>query len=253
MNVLQQAFSNQKAFIGYITAGHGGIAYTEQAACALVEGGVDILEIGVPFSDPIADGPVIQAAMQEALVASVDMHTVFHAIRKIKQQTHVPIVLFTYYNPLIAMGLDEGLSSAAKAGVDGVLVVDLPIEASKTYFEICKTHQLEPIGLISPSTDEHKVRAINKHCNAFLYYVCRNGITGIKDTLPSDYIEKIKSIRMLSDNPVVSGFGIGSSALAAEALRHADGFVVGSAFVRAISNGASPADLKNLATDIDPR
>ncbi len=253
MNLLKQVFSGRKAFIAYITAGHRSIEYTEQAACALVEGGVDILEIGIPFSDPIADGPIIQDAMNEALEASVSIQSVLNAVRNIKKQTQVPIVLFTYYNPLIAIGLNEVLSDIAEAGVDGILVVDLPIEESKIYFKQCQLNKLEPICLLSPSTDENRIRDINKHCNSFLYYVCRNGTTGIKDALPSNYMEKIETINSLSDNPVVSGFGIGNRSLAAQALQHADGFVVGSAFVNAISNGASPSDLKNLATEIDPR
>lgn len=253
MNLLKQVFSGRKAFIAYITAGYRSIEYTEQAAFALIEGGVDILEIGIPFSDPIADGPIIQSAMNEALEASVDIHSVLNTVRNIKEQTQVPIVLFTYYNPLIAIGLDEVLSKIAKAGVNGILVVDLPIEESKMYFEKCQLNNLEPISLLSPSTDENRIIEINKYCNSFLYYVCRNGVTGIKNTLPSDYVKKIKTIKSLSDNPIVSGFGIGNRALAAQALKHADGFVVGSAFVNAISNGASPSDLKNLAIEIDPR
>jgi tryptophan synthase alpha chain len=253
MNLFKPAFSDRKAFIAYITAGQRSIEYTELAACALVDGGVDILEIGMPFSDPIADGPIIQHAMNEALEASVTINSVLNAIRNIKKKTHVPIILFTYYNPLIAIGIDAVISNSAAAGVDGILVVDLPIEESKTYFETCKLNKIEPIWTVSPSTHEKRTKEINKYCNSFLYYVCRNGTTGVKNTLPPDYVEKIKRIKTLSDKPVISGFGIGNSALAAQALEHADGFVVGSAFVHAISNGASPADLKNLATDIDPR
>jgi len=280
-NAFKQIFNNRQAFVGYITAGHRGIAYTEQAACALVEGGVDILEIGIPFSDPIADGPIIQAAMKEALKGSVEVRgeasvevlgevpitidSVLKAIRNIKKQTNVPIVLFSYFNPLLSMGLDKALYEAADAGVDGILVVDLPIEESReepreesreesnNYFEKCLSNNLAPICLLSPSTDKNRIKEISKHANAFLYYVCRNGTTGIKDALPNDYVEKIKTIKSLSSQPVVSGFGIGNKTLAAQALKHADGFVVGSAFVSAISNGASPSDLKNLAIEIDPR
>lgn len=253
MKKFERIFNSHKAFVGYITAGHRGMHYTEQAACALVKGGVDILEIGVPFSDPIADGAIIQEAMVDALNNSSDLKTVFRAVSNIKQKAQVPIILFTYLNPLLAIGIDSALYEASKAGVDGILVVDLPIEESSNYFEKCIASGLEPICLVSPSTDNNRVVEINRHCNSFLYYVCRNGTTGIKNSLPNDYIQKIKSIKLHSDKPVVSGFGIGDKALAKQVLQHADGFVVGSAFVKAISDGASPADLQNLATEIDPR
>ena len=122
-----------------------------------------------------------------------------------------------------------------------------------SFLENCRLNKLKPICLIPPSTDEERIKRINKHCHSFLYYVCRNGITGVKNNLPENYVKKIKAIKSLSNNPVVTGFGIGNRKLAAQALQHADGFVVGSAFVNAISNGASPSDLKDLAIEIDPR
>ena len=139
-----------------ITAGHGGIEYTQQAAIALAQGGVDILEIGIPFSDPVADGPIIQQAMQDALQANIGIQATLKLVRNIKQQTSVPIVLFTYFNPLLAMGLDTALQQAADAGVAGILVVDLPLEESETYFNTCRQHNLEPICLLSPTTNEPK-------------------------------------------------------------------------------------------------
>ncbi|MCH9689999.1 MAG: tryptophan synthase subunit alpha [Gammaproteobacteria bacterium] len=253
MNLFKPVFSDRKAFVAYITAGQRSIEYTEKAASALVAGGVDILEIGMPFSDPIADGPIIQHAMNEALDASVTINSVLNTICNIKKQTYVPIILFTYYNPLIAIGMNQMMSDSAAAGVDGILVVDLPLEESTAYIQACKLNNIEPIWTVSPSTHEERTKEINQYCNSFLYYVCRHGTTGVKTTLPPDYAEKVKRIKTLSDKPVISGFGIGNRALAAQALKHADGFVVGSAFVDAISHGASPADLKNLAIEIDPR
>ncbi|MCH9757376.1 MAG: tryptophan synthase subunit alpha [Gammaproteobacteria bacterium] len=253
MNAFKTVFHDRKAFIAYITAGHGGMDYTEAAARALVAGGVDILEIGLPFSDPMADGPTIQLAMQETLKTPVRFDAVLKMIERIKKQTKTPIVLFSYLNPLLKIGLNQALKAASYAGVDGLLVVDLPLEASNDYFKACARYQLQPIGLVAPSTPAERIKRISQTTNAFLYYVCRNGTTGMKNALPSDYSEKICQIKSLTDIPVVSGFGIGSKALAAEALQPADGFVVGSRFVHAISSGASPCDLKQLAHQIDPR
>lgn len=253
MNIFQKIFKQKKAFVAYITAGHGGEHYTQQAALALIDGGVDILEIGVPFSDPIADGPTIQHAMNQALDTGITLNSIFKTVTHIKTQTQTPIVVFTYYNPLLAMGLDQALKTAALAGVDGMLVVDLPIEESNAYFKACKQYNIEPICLISPTTSAERIATINQNCDSFLYYVCRNGTTGIKSDLPLDYAQKLATIKANTTQPVVSGFGISDRQLSAQALEHADGFVVGSAFVKAITDGASPADLKTLTMNIDPR
>ncbi len=253
MNRLHAIFKKKKAFVGYLTAGHMGLHYTEQAACALVNGGVDILEIGLPFSDPTADGPVIQHAMEDALARGTHVDAALECIMRIKKRTTAPVVLFTYYNLLHAKGLSDALQCAKQAGVDAVLVVDLPLEASKPYLEHANKHKLDTIGLISPSSNERRIEQISRAHHGFLYYVCRHGTTGIKPSLPQDYAAKLARIRGLTESPIVSGFGIGTRALAADAIQHADGFVVGSAFVKAISDGKAPNDLQQLAAHIKPR
>lgn len=253
MNTFDAVFNNKKAFVAYITAGHNGLDYTEAAGRALIDGGVDILEIGIPFSDPVADGPVIQQAMNQALEAPINLTAIFNTIKKIKKYASTPIVLFSYYNPLFACGLEKALEQAALAGVDGILIVDLPFEESEAYFKLCAKHGLKPICLISPSTAADKIEKLNQVDSGFLYYVCRNGTTGVKNNLPHDYKDKMQQLKKLTAKPIVCGFGIGNSALAQQALAHAHGFVVGSAFVNAISNGASAEDLKQLALKINPR
>jgi tryptophan synthase alpha chain len=253
MNCFQSLFAAKKTFVGYLTAGHRGLDYTVEAACALVEGGVDILEIGLPFSDPVADGPTIQAAMTDALTHDCELSAVFDAIKSIKKRTGVPIVLFSYLNPLLHGGLKANLKQAKKHGVDAVLLVDMPLEESNEYFSICQKVGLEPVGLLSPTTPLSRVKAIDGHCHSFLYYVCRSGVTGVKSSLPAGFADKMRQLLSVCDAPVVCGFGIGDKVLAKQALDHADGFVVGSAFVAAMSEGASPAELKSLAALIDPR
>jgi tryptophan synthase alpha chain len=246
-------FKNRKVFLGYLTAGHRGLAYTESAALALIAGGVDILEIGLPFSDPIADGPVIQTAMQATLREPLSYHDVLAMISRLKEKTHTPIILFTYYNPLLAIGLDCALDLAKQAGVDGLLIVDLPFEESMGYFITCEKYQLAPINLISPTTSSEKIKKIGQYSRGFLYYVCRHGTTGIQTDLPSDYATQMIRIKNHTSLPIVSGFGIASRRLAKHALEHAAGFVVGSAFVSAMIDGAHANDLTILAKTLDPR
>ena len=253
MNTMKGIFAKKKAYIAYLTAGQRDCAHTVEAAVSLVEAGVDILEIGVPFSDPIADGPVIQQAMNNALLKKCTLDEVLMVIKQIKQRVNVPIVLFSYYNPILKAGLASALQSASRAGVDGILVVDLPLEEADTLHQQCLKNLIEPVSLLSPSTNYERIKKISQHGGAFLYYVCRNGTSGVKSDMPEDYANKMKQIKSQANQPIVSGFGIGSRALAEQALKHADGFVVGSAFVNAIASGASLAKLKQLAIDIDPR
>lgn len=253
MNKFTELFDRGKVFVAYITAGQRGLECTKQAAIALVQGGVDILEIGVPFSDPIADGPTIQLAMNDALSSSVDLPAILETISEIKKVIDVPIILFSYSNPFFKMGLSHIFERIKHSGADGTLLVDCPLEESDVYFRYCKEYAIEPICIISPSTDKDRALQITKQCNSFIYYVCRNSVTGMKNSLPDNYAEKLKTLKKLTSKPIVTGFGISSRELAAIALEHSDGFVVGSAFVKAISEGATPDDLRQLALDIDPR
>ena len=153
----------------------------------------------------------------------------------------------------MAFGLEKSCNYAKKSGVDGILIVDMPIEESTDFFKYCHNYSLQPIGLISPSTEGDRLLQISSFCNSFLYYVCRNGTTGMQNSVPDDYAENMVKIKLVTNKPVVSGFGIGNKNIAQEILQYADGFVVGSAFVDAISAGASPNDLYKLALEIDPR
>ncbi len=253
MNCFQELFDKKKVFVGYVTVGHRGLDYTYEAACAMIDGGVDIMEVGLPFSDPVADGPTIQAAMTDALSHGFEFDHVMKTIKRIKSHKSIPIVLFSYLNPLLNGGLKKNLKKAKKAGADAVLVVDLPLEESAEYFAACQSVGLDPVSLVSPTTPLERVRQMDAHCNSFLYYVCRNGVTGVKSSLPEGFEDKIKQLKSVCETPIVCGFGIGNSDLASEVLAHADGFVTASAFVSKITDGADPASLKELAQRIDPR
>jgi len=250
---MKNLFKKRPAFVAYLTAGQRGLNFTKEAAIALAKGGVDLLEIGVPFSDPIADGPVIAQAMNEALSYPITLHSILNTIHEIKQVKNIPIVLFTYFNPLFKTGITKIMKEAKQAGVDAILTVDCPLEESSEYFSCAKSASMDTIGLISPSTEPERILKICQSDPAFLYYICRNGITGVKDSLPEDYLKKIAQIKSLSIIPVIAGFGISTKEMASSALECADGFVVGSLFVKAIADGISPLALQQLAINLDPR
>jgi len=253
-NKIQKLFDDQKkAYIAYLTAGDGGARATIDAALALVKGGVNFLEMGVPFSDPIADGPVIQAAATRALQQGTTLKQVLEIVKALRQKTDIPIVLFSYYNPiLIASERSNFFQEASQAGVDGLLIVDVPFEESHAVQQQCSEHQLALIYVVTPSTSMERLALINSHAQGFLYYACRKGTTGMRTGLPDDFVQKMKTIKSMTTLPVVAGFGIADRAVVQEVLREADGVVVGSLFVKALAEGMNSEDLTVLAKTIFP-
>ncbi len=242
--MIRKAFAKGPAFIGYLTLGDGGLDYSISSALALVKGGVDILEIGIPFSDPVADGPVIQKAMERSLQLGTKPHDVIPFLKAFREQSDVPIIIFSYYNPLLASpGL---LDLAHEAGANGILVVDLP-------FELMPKTSLDPVLIVSTSTPQERVKEIVKKGRGFIYYACQKGTTGMRGSLPLYSASDIARIKEESDLPVAIGFGISEKTSATDAIKLADGFIVGSYFVDAMSRKASPEELIKLAKQIDPR
>ncbi len=220
MSRISKAFANKKAFIGYLTAGKS----KPEDFLALLKMGVNVLEVGISFSDPVADGVVIQKAMQEALAANTTPETALEIVRSIRKKSDVAIILFTYLNP-IQRDLFGFLKRAKEAGVDGILIIDLPIEEYRGY---CG---LDPIFVISPSTPIERIEKIASLAKGFIYYACRKGTTGAREDLPEDLAEKVAQIKAVCNLPVAVGFGISSRRAADEVLKLADGVVVGSHFV----------------------
>ncbi|QVL58390.1 MAG: tryptophan synthase subunit alpha [Simkaniaceae bacterium] len=248
---MAECFKKSRPYIGYITAGDGGMGRTLEVALALVKGGVDLLEVGIPFSDPIADGPVIQEAMDRSLEGGTTPHDVLSFVEKFRKESDVPIVLFTYYNPLF-IGGQSLLDQAAKVGVDGLLVVDLPLEEGEEYQRGAKDAGLDTVFLIAPSTPKEKIKKIAAASSGFLYYVCRKGTTGTQEGFPEDLESRVKEIKEVSSLPVVVGFGISNKEMATKVLELADGFVVGSLFVDAIGKGKSAEELTTLTKSLKP-
>lgn len=244
---IEQLFANQKAFIAYITAGDGGRERSLESALALIEGGVNMLEIGVPFSDPIADGPVIQRAAKRALNAHTTLNDVLWLTQQIRRHSDIPLIFFSYLNPILAKSKTTFFEEAREAGVDGLLLVDCPLEESAPFHEQCTKNDISLIQVLSPSTSPARIEKINQKAQGFLYYACRKGTTGLRDELPSDLSDNINTIKSLTKLPVVVGFGISNRAMCESVLRVADGVVVGSFFVKAIEEGIEPHALKKLA------
>jgi tryptophan synthase alpha chain len=249
---IQQSFNNKKAFIGYLTAGDGGIHHTLNAALALIEGGINILEIGVPFSDPIADGPVIQRAATRALAAGTTLQDVLWLAAEIRKKSDIPLVLFSYLNPILATLQPAFFKHLQQAGIDGMLIVDCPIEESSLFHQACLDHEIAPIYVITPSTPIARIKKIAQHGIGFIYYACRKGTTGIRTALPTDFQDKMKLLQNNISLPMVVGFGIGEFDLAKQVLQLADGVVMGSVFVKALEENLPLTELTKMARQINP-
>jgi len=238
----------EKALIFYLTAGDPGLEETEELICCLERSGADILEIGVPFSDPTADGPVIQAASQRALKNGVTLPAILDMIERIRKTSEIPIVLFGYYNPIFIYGCEAFAQRASEAGVDGVLVVDLPFEESRELRSHTDACGVDFISLIAPTTNDARVRKIASTAGGFLYYISITGVTGTAKPQPGDVREEVSRIKKMTALPVVVGFGITTPGEAAEIAPFADGVVVGSALVKLIEENSGKPDLIDLVS-----
>ncbi len=224
----------RKAFIAYITAGDPNLTSTKRIALELEKSGVDILELGIPFSDPIADGPIIQAASHRALRGGVKLKKIFDMVIELRASTDMPIVFMTYYNPILRYGLDKFIISCRKCGVDGVIVPDLPFEEASDLIKCARLSGVATIFLASPTSTVKRIRHIVEDSRGFIYYVSLTGVTGTRSELPVDVISKIRAVKSATDKPVAVGFGVSNSEQASRIARVADGVIVGSAIVKLI-------------------
>lgn len=222
------------AFVAYVTAGDPSLERTVEIATALRRGGADVLELGVPFSDPIADGPTNQRAAERALAVGTTLGGVLEAVAEIRRREDLPVVLFTYSNPVLRFGVERFAEEAAAAGVDGVLFTDVPVEELGRFAPVLVAHRLDPILLVTPTSGRDRVKAAAKHGSGFLYLVSRTGVTGARQSLDSELEGHVRRVRRLSKLPVAVGFGISSPAQVAAVAAIAEGVVVGSAIVDVI-------------------
>ena len=227
--------ARRKAFVAYITAGDPNLKTTAQLAHSFERAGVDILELGVPFSDPLADGVVNQLAAERALKSGTTLKDILDLVASLRRRgVKMPLVLFTYFNPIHRYGATIFVRDAARAGVDGVLNLDLPPEESASYSALMERAGLHPIYLISPTTPPSRIARIARKARGFIYYVSREGVTGMREKLAGGIVSRIREIRRHTKAPVVVGFGISTPQQVRRTAGVADGCVVGSAIVHRI-------------------
>lgn len=229
--------------VTYTTAGDPDLARSAEILKALDRAGADVLEVGVPFSDPLADGPVIQRATERALAAGGSLRTALAMIAEVRPQIAAPIVVFSYANPLLRLGLDAFARQAADAGVDGVLALDLPIEEAGAFREALAASGLDTIFLLSPTTTEARIKKAAELGSGFLYGISRLGVTGARAQVASGAQEMVQRIRAHTSLPIALGFGISSPEHVAEVCAYADAAVVGSALVQMIAESGGSRDL----------
>jgi tryptophan synthase alpha chain len=229
--------------VAYITAGDPDLPRTEGILRALDRGGADVVEVGVPFSDPLADGPVIQRATERALASGTTLTGVLDLIGRVRASLGMPVVVFSYANPILRVGAERFADLACEAGVDGVLVLDLPIEEAGAFRAILAARGIDTILLLSPTTTDERLRMAARLGSGFLYAISRLGVTGARDELASGAEQMVRRIRAVSDLPVALGFGISKPEHVREVGRWADAAVVGSALVNVIADAGAAGDL----------
>ena len=253
-NRIEECFSRlraakQKAFIPYICAGDPTLPQTVELSLALEKAGADILELGLPFSDPLADGIVNQLAAQRALIAGASVGGVLDCVRDIRKRSQIPIVLYTYMNPLFQFGWDKFHVEAAAAGVDGLLILDLPPEEEAPVTAADLVH----IRLIAPTTPPERMARIAGTAKGFIYYVSREGVTGAREGVAASLSQQVKELRKVTSLPIAVGFGISTPDQAREVAQEADAVVVGSAIVAQVAeHGAKPDFVERVVAVVRP-
>jgi len=236
MTRLGQTFSGlrrrgERALIPYFTAGDPSLAVTRALLREAARRGADVIELGIPFSDPLADGPVIQRASQRALATGVTLPQILELVREARGEVPVPIVLLTYYNPIHAFGLKAFAHAAVEAGVDGVIIADLPPEEAGPFAIEARAAGLDLVHLVAPTSPPERMRLIARRSRGFIYVVSLTGVTGARATLPADLIEHLRQLRTVTTKPICVGFGISTPEQVAAVAAYADGVIVGSAIV----------------------
>jgi len=240
---------NEKALIVYLTAGDPSLDVTKNLIFCLEAAGVDTIEIGVPFSDPTADGPVIQAASQRALQTGTALQDVLDLVAEIRRTSQIPMLLFGYFNPIFTYGVEKFAKATQKAGVDGVLVVDLPPEEAQELRTYTDPAGLDFISLVAPTTGKDRLKNILKTATGFLYYISITGVTGTAAPKIGDIAREVTKIRELTKLPIAVGFGISNAAQAKEIGALADGIVIGSALIKLIDENRDNDNLVKIVSD----
>ncbi len=253
MNRIDEKFQalktqKKKAFIAFVTAGDPNLKTTEELVLAFEQSGVDIVELGVPFSDPLADGSTIQASSQRALKKGVNLEKIFHVVGRIRKKSQIPIALMTYYNPVFHYGETKFIKAAYDNGVDGVIVPDLPPEEADSLMAAARKRDIATTFFLSPTTTPKRMKHVIAVTTGFVYYVSLTGVTGARKQAPISSTQHIKSVVRVSSKPVCIGFGISNAAQVKSMSKISDGVIVGSAIVNEIlKNKGNKNLIKNVA------
>ncbi|MEK7713310.1 MAG: tryptophan synthase subunit alpha [Deltaproteobacteria bacterium] len=238
-----------KALISYIMAGDPGLEDTERLIIELEKAGADLIELGIPFSDPLADGPTIQKAAARALEQGVSLRDVIDLVKRVRKVSKVPIIFMSYYNPVFKYGEEKFVTDAVKAGVDGIIVPDLPPEEAGSLTALARGKGLDTIFLLAPTSDEDRINIVCKNSTGFIYYVSLTGVTGTREGLSKDIKGMVKKIKAHTKNPVAVGFGISRPEQAREISSWADGVIVGSAIVKIIEENVGKKTMPKKVHD----
>lgn len=254
MNRIDKKFKDlrknkQKAFIAFITSGYPNLDITKRLVLAFDKAGVDLVELGVPFSDPMADGPIIQEASRSALKKKINLNDILKTVKDLRRNTQIPICLMTYYNPVFCFGEEKFAKAASQCGVDGVIIPDLPPEEGKAFIKLANKYKLDVICFIAPTTSIKRVKYISSIARGFIYYVSLTGVTGIRSQLPRDLIANLKAVERTTKKPICVGFGISNPNQVKQINRFADGVIVGSAIVNKIKENIDRPDLIKKVTN----
>jgi tryptophan synthase alpha chain len=231
---ITRSLNVRPSLVAYVTCGDPDLATTREIVLAACRAGSDVIELGVPFSDPVADGPVIQRASERALKHGTSLEDVLRVASEVRKEADAGLIVFTYLNPLLRFGMERFCSEAAKAGVDGALVIDLTVEEAGEYRRMMAAHHLDTVFLAAPTSPDARLKAITAACKGFVYAVSRTGITGTQKQLASDAQGLVKRIRKFTGLPIAVGFGISNAQQFAEVGQFADAVVVGSAIVQLV-------------------
>lgn len=248
MNRIEHKFKElkregKKAFIAFITAGYPNLSTTEKLIIKFAQAGVDIIELGVPFSDPLADGPVIQEASQEALKKNTHLAGIIKLVGRVRKSVPIPICLMSYYNPIFCFGKEKFIRESLRNGVDGVIIPDLPPEEDAAFVKAAGKSGLDLICFLSPTSTVKRMKFISNVSRGFIYYVSLTGVTGARKALSPDIRKNIRLIKRYTNKPICVGFGVSTYAQVKEASRFSDGVIVGSAIVKKIKDNLGKRDL----------
>lgn len=259
MSRISSVFQNKKAFIPFITAGDPDLSITEQLIPTMAEAGADLIEIGIPFSDPVAEGIVIQEADLRALASGTTTDRIFGSVQKIREKTDVPLAFMTYLNPIFVYGSERFIKRATECGIDALIVPDMPFEEKGELLQLCSQYEIDLISLIAPTSKE-RIRAIAADAQGFIYCVSSLGVTGVRREITNDIEDMIKLVKESKDIPCAVGFGISTPKQAAQMAACADGVIVGSAIVKIIAQHGADCiphvcdyvkSMKNALTDYE--